>query len=45
MPVAVISETRGEPLAVLPLRDFARLIGLRSPKAGEQLLLRFGGEK
>jgi hypothetical protein len=39
VPCVVLSETGGEALALVPLRDLARLIGIRSPRAGEQLSL------
>lgn len=39
VPCVVLSEFGGEPLAVMPLADLAMLVGLRSPKDGEQLLL------
>jgi len=39
VPVVVLSELRGEPLAVVPLADFAMLVGLREPRDGAQLLL------
>ena len=39
IPIVVISETGGRAIACLPLEAFARLVGIRSPKAGEQLSL------
>jgi hypothetical protein len=39
VPLVALSELRGEPLAVLPLRDLARLLGLRPPDKGVQLTL------
>ncbi len=39
IPLVVVSELRGEPLALVPLADLARLVGLREPEAGEQLVL------
>ncbi len=39
VPIVVLSETGGPPLAVLPLTDLAQLVGLRHAKDGEQLLL------
>jgi hypothetical protein len=39
VPVVVLSQTGGEALALLPLADLARLLGIRSPQAGEQLVL------
>lgn len=44
VPLVVLSETGGEPLALVPLRDFARLVGIREPRAGEQLVL-LGGRR
>jgi hypothetical protein len=44
VPCVVLSETGGEPLALVPLTDLAMLVGLRSPKDGEQLLL-LGGPR
>ncbi|MDP9035705.1 MAG: hypothetical protein M3O50_12945 [Myxococcota bacterium] len=38
VPLVVLSELGGEPLALLPLRDLARLLGLR-PSVGQQLPL------
>jgi hypothetical protein len=31
-PIVVVSETGGEALAVVPLADFVRLVGLQSPR-------------
>jgi len=42
VPCVVLSQTGGEALALVPLRDLARLIGIRSPAAGEQLSLLLG---
>lgn len=39
VPLVVLSELGGEPLAVLPLQDLARLLGLQPPKRGAQLPL------
>jgi hypothetical protein len=39
IPVAVISQTGGEAIACLPLRDLARLLGITAAVAGEQLAL------
>ena len=39
IPVAVVSQTGGEAIACLPLRDFVRLLGLQDPKLGQQLAL------
>jgi hypothetical protein len=39
VPVAVFSQTGGEAIACVPLADFARLLGLQVPKAGQQLAL------
>jgi hypothetical protein len=39
VPLVVLSETGGPPLALLPLADLAMLVGLRDPRAGKQLLL------
>jgi hypothetical protein len=39
VPLAVVSELGGEPLAVLPLRDLARLLGLQPPDKAQQLPL------
>jgi hypothetical protein len=38
-PLFVVSETGGEPLAVLPLRDFARIAGLKRFLENEQLVI------
>jgi hypothetical protein len=38
-PIAITSETGGHAIACLPLDAFARLVGIRSPKPGEQLSL------
>jgi hypothetical protein len=39
VPLVALSELGGEPLAVLPLRDLARLLGLRRSDKHAQLLL------
>jgi hypothetical protein len=39
VPLVALSELGGEPLAVLPLRDLARLLGLQPPDKGRQLTL------
>jgi hypothetical protein len=39
IPVVYISGLGGEPLALLPLRDFARLVGITEPRSGAQLTL------
>jgi hypothetical protein len=39
IPLAVISQTGGEPIACLPLRDLARLLGLQPSVDGQQLVL------
>jgi hypothetical protein len=39
VPLVIVSELGGEPLALLPLRDLARLVGIRAPRVGEQLVL------
>jgi hypothetical protein len=39
VPLLVLSELGGPPIAVLPLVQLAELVGLRAPKDGEQLLL------
>jgi hypothetical protein len=39
VPLVVLSESNGPPLALLPLAAFAALVGLRAPPDGEQLLL------
>lgn len=39
VPLVVLSQTGGEPIACLPLVDFAMLVGLRERQDGEQLLL------
>jgi hypothetical protein len=44
VPLVVISQTGGEPLAIIPLVELATIVGIRAPKDGEQLLL-LGGRK
>ncbi len=39
IPLVIISETGGRAIACLPLEAFARLVGIREPKTGEQLSL------
>jgi hypothetical protein len=45
VPLVVLSETGGRAIACMPLEDFARLVGLRSPPDGEQLVLLGGLRK
>ena len=42
VPLVAISEFGGEALAVLPLRDLARILGLQPKQLGEQLGLPLG---
>lgn len=44
VPLVVLSELGGQPIALLPLVDLAELVGLREPADGEQLLL-LGGHR
>ncbi len=39
VPLTIIAPLGGELLALLPLKDLARILGIQPPKAGEQLLL------
>jgi hypothetical protein len=39
IPMLIISETGGAPIALMPLRDLARLLGLQPPTVGQQLAL------
>jgi hypothetical protein len=45
IPMIIASETGGAPLAVLPLRDLARLLGLQPQVEGQQLALLAGGHR
>jgi hypothetical protein len=44
VPLVVLSETGGEPLGMLPLRDLSRLLGLRCAEGATQLALAPAGE-
>jgi hypothetical protein len=39
VPLVVLKELGDEPLALLPLRDLARILGLKAPIANEQLVI------
>jgi hypothetical protein len=39
VPMLIISETGGAPIALMPLRELARLLGLQPTVAGQQLSL------